>query len=112
MAANEFSLKELYDVSLKATYPIEIGGKVIETGEIIAYFDSIQISNFQEIKSYVTAHGGFDDRAHVWWETTKEVNFTMERGIFSKVQFALLSNSKLANIEEEEKILIPIREEI
>ena len=112
MALDEFGIKELYDVSLKATYPIEIGGRQIEEGEIICYFDNIQISNFQEIKSYVTAHGGFDDRAHVWWETTKEVNFIMERGIFSKTQFALLSNSKLINIAEGEKILVPIREEV
>ena len=112
MAENEFSLKELYDVSLKATYPIEIGGRFIEEGEIIAFFDSIQISNFQEIKSYVTAHGGYDDRAHVWWETTKEVNFTMERGIFSKTQFSLLSNSNLINISENQNILVPIREKV
>lgn len=112
MAANEFSLKEMYDVSLKATYPIEIGDRFIEEGEIIAYFDSIQISNFQEIKSYVTAHGGFDDRAHVWWETTKEVNFQMERGIFSKTQFSLLSNSNLIHINQGEPILVPIREEV
>ena len=112
MALNEFGIKELYDVSLKATYPIEIGGRQIEEGETICFFDNIQISNFQEIKSYVTAHGGFDDRAHVWWETTKEVNFIMERGIFSKTQFALLSNSKLVNIIPEEKIIVPIREEL
>ena len=110
MAANEFSLKELYDVSLKATYPIEIGDRFIEEGEIIAYFDSIQISNFQEIKSYVTARGGYDNRAHVWWETTKEVNFQMERGIFSKTQFALLSNSKLISVNQGDNILVPIRE--
>ena len=112
MAQNEFSLKELYSVALKATYPIEIGDRYIEEGETIAYFDSIQISNFQEIKSYVTAHGGYDNRPHVWWETTKEVNFTMEKGIFSKTQFALLSNSKLINIQEGEKILVPIREKV
>ena len=112
MAENEFSLKELYSVSLKATYPIEIGNRFIEEGEIIAYFDSIQISNFQEIKSYVTAHGGYDDRAHVWWETTKEVNFTMERGIFSKTQFSLLSNSNLIHVDQGESILVPIREEV
>lgn len=41
MAENEFSLKEMYDVSLKATYPIEIGDRFIEEGEIIAYFDNI-----------------------------------------------------------------------
>ena len=110
MAANEFGLKELYSVSLKTTYPIEIGGRQIEEGEVICYFDSIQISNFQEIKQYVTAHGGVDDRAYVWWETTKEVNFVMERGIFSKTQFALLSNSKLLNIESGQKILVSKRD--
>lgn len=112
MAENEFSLKELYNVSLKATYPIEIGGRSIKEGETICYFDSIQISNFQEVKSYVTAHGGYDDRPHVWWETTKEINFIMERGIFSKTQFALLSNSKLITINQEEKILVPEREKL
>ena len=112
MSQNEFSLKELYSVSLKATYPIEIGGRQIEEGETICFFDNIQISNFQEIKDYVIAHGGFDDRAHVWWETTKEVNFVMEKGIFSKTQFALLSNSKLVNIQQGDKILVPIREEV
>jgi hypothetical protein len=41
MALNEFSLKELYDVKLKATYPIEIGDRRIKEGETICYFDSI-----------------------------------------------------------------------
>ena len=48
---NEFGLKELYDVSLKATYPIETNGRKIEVGEVIAAFDKIQLANFQEIKS-------------------------------------------------------------
>lgn len=112
MALNEFGIKELYDVKLKATYPIEIGKRYIEEGETICFFDNIQIANFQEIKSYITAHGGYEDRAHVWWESTKEVNFVMERGIFSKTQFALLSNSRLINIEQGGKILIPAREEV
>ena len=33
--------KELYEVSLKATYPIEVNGEAIEIGETIAVFDSI-----------------------------------------------------------------------
>jgi hypothetical protein len=35
------AMKELYDVFLKATYPIEIGDKRIEEGETIALFDKI-----------------------------------------------------------------------
>lgn len=110
MAENEFGLKELYSVKLKATYPIEIGDARINEGETICYFDSIQLSGFAEAKTYITAHGGYGDVPHVWWETTKEVNFFMERGIFSKVQFAMMSNSKLYSIQPNEKIIVPARE--
>jgi hypothetical protein len=41
-----FSMKELYDVTLKATYNLEIGGRTFEEGEVIADFDNIIISNF------------------------------------------------------------------
>jgi hypothetical protein len=43
---NEFGLKELYDLTLKATYPIEMQGRIFEPGEVIARFDKIQIANF------------------------------------------------------------------
>ena len=35
----EFGLKELTDLTLKATYPIEVAGRRFETGEVIARFD-------------------------------------------------------------------------
>ncbi|MBQ6628087.1 MAG: hypothetical protein IJH65_04645 [Methanobrevibacter sp.] len=38
--------KELYDVVLKATYPIELGNRTLEVGEVILAFDNIQISGF------------------------------------------------------------------
>jgi len=38
---NEFSLKELYDVFLKTTYPIEIAGKQFAEGEVLCIFDKI-----------------------------------------------------------------------
>ena len=40
---SEFGLKELYDLTLKATYPIEMEGRKFEAGEVIARFDKIQI---------------------------------------------------------------------
>ena len=70
---NEFGLKELYDLTLKATYPIEIAGRKFETGEVVARFDKIQIANFKEITSRFSANGGFDNRPHVIWEDTKEI---------------------------------------
>lgn len=112
MALNEFGIKELYSVKLKATYPIEIGNKCIEEGETICYFDSVQISGFDEVKSYVTAHGGLHDVSHVWWETTRQLNFFLERGIFSQTHFALLSNSRIFPVSEGKAILVSAREEV
>jgi hypothetical protein len=39
--ATEFGLKELYEVIIRAAYPIEVSGKTLEPGEIIAAFDKI-----------------------------------------------------------------------
>ena len=67
---NEFGFKELYDVSLKSTYPIEVGDRIIETGEVIVNFDKIQIANFEENKKFFSAG---DNDTSVWWEETKEI---------------------------------------
>ena len=103
---NEFGLKELYDLTLKATYPIEVEGRKFEAGEVIARFDKIQIANFREIASRVSANGGKNNSALVVWEDTKEIQLNFTQGIFSKRQFALLSNSNLVKFAPAEKILL------
>jgi hypothetical protein len=67
------SFKVLENVHLKATYDIEANGIKFSAGESIAIFDKIQLSNFNEIKDYVAARGGFDNRGHVFWETTRSM---------------------------------------
>ena len=109
---NEFSLKELYDVFLKTTYPMEIAGKQFQEGEILCIFDKIQIANFNERKAIITAHGGFEDRDRVFWESTKEIDIDFSQGIFNTLQFALLNNAKLLRTVEDTAIRIPIREKI
>ena len=81
---NNIGFKELYEVSIKATYPIEIGDRKIEVGETIAAFDRIQIANFEEKKNFISANGGFDNRARVWWEETKEIRLSLVQGVFSQ----------------------------
>ena len=100
------SFKVLENVHLKATYDIEANGVQIKTGESIAVFDRIQISNFNEVKEYVAARGGFDNRGHVFWETTRSVQFTFSQGVFSKIQFGLLNNAKIIAVDDEEPLLI------
>lgn len=106
----EFSLKELYDVFLKTTYPMEIAGTQFQKGEALCVFDKIQIANFNENKSIVTAHGGYQDRDRVFWESTKDVELIFSQGIFNELQFALLCNSRIIRTTENSSIRIPIRE--
>ena len=108
---NELNFKELYEVSLKSTLPIEVGGISIEPGETVAFFDKIQIANFQEVKSSATANGGWDNRAHIFWETTKEIRINFTQGVFSKMQLALMSNSSLISNNGEQVFLVNKREE-
>lgn len=107
-----FSFKELYDVYLKLTYPVEINGKTLEAGETIAKFDKIQIAALNQEKDRTQAQGGWDNRAHVFWETTKEVQFSFAQGVFSKTHFALLSNSKLIQLTEDDTVPITITENL
>ena len=107
---NQFSMKELYDIKLKATYPMEINNKKYEIGEVITTFDNIQIANFNEIKSRVSANGGYDNRTHVIWEDTKQIDFTFSQGIFSQLQLGLLSNARLLTREPDSNISISKRE--
>ena len=102
----EFGLKELYDLTLKATFPIEMDGRQFEAGEVIARFDKIQIANFRELTSRASARGGKNNPALVIWEDPKELQLTFSQGIFSKRQFALLSNANLIKTEPAEKTLI------
>ena len=98
-----FGAKELYQVVLKATYPIEVGNRKIETGEAICVFDKIQIAGLNNTISKSSANGGFDNRVRVIWEDIKEMNFMFSQGIFSKTHFALLENSRLLEIKKDEK---------
>ena len=105
-------LKELYQVSLKTTFPIEMNGRTIEVGETIAAFDKIQVAGFEEIKSRVSAKGGYDNRSLIWWEESKEVDIVLSQGVFSKDQFAIMTGAKLIADNGASTLLINQREAI
>lgn len=103
---NEFGFKELYEVIIRTTYPIEVSGKTLEAGEAIAVFDKVQVGNFQEIKSSVTARGGWDNRGLVFWDATREVRINLTQGIFSKSQFALMTAAKLITSSNDQVLTL------
>lgn len=104
------SFKDFESVRLKATYNMEIGGRTIEPGETIAYFDKVQIAGLSEVRDYITAHGGFEDRTRVIWDRTKELRLSFSRGVFSKEQFALMYNSQLFEVAQGDLVKVPYRE--
>lgn len=95
----QFSFKDFENVTLKATYDMEIGNRHISKGEIITKFDKIQIAGLEPNIKRTSANGGFDNRAHVFWETMKEISLVFSQGVFNKTQFALLLNSKILDSE-------------
>ena len=107
---NNFGFKELYDVSLKTTYPIELEGRKIEAGETIAVFDKIQLATLIEKTTTYSAKGGYDNSSLIWWEETQEIAIRLTQGIFSKQLFALMSNAALIKNTEAIPIMINVRE--
>lgn len=99
--------KELYEVSLKTTYPIEVGNRKIEIGETVARFDKIQLANFEEHKKFFKT--GNTSNA-VWWEDTREIRLSFTQGVFSKVQLAFLTNAKLLESDGIEPLKLSYQE--
>ena len=112
MNENFGSFKVLEDVHIKATQNIEANGIKFEEGETIALFDKIQVAGLTEFKDYVAARGGFDNRAHVFWETTRELQLSFSQGVFSNLQFGLLNNAKVLKVDKDEPLLITKVEEL
>lgn len=107
---NEFSLKELYEVRLKATYPIEIAGRTFEKDETICLFDKIQIFGLKDNKSFISARGGYGNQDWVFWENRDGLELVFSQGVFNIVQFGLLSHSRTILIPQKDYIRIPYRE--
>ena len=106
------SFKSLENVHLKTTYDMEANGRQFKAGETIALFDKIQVSGLKEFRDYIAARGGFDNRAHVYWERTQEVQLTFSQGVFSTTQFGLLNNANMLQVEQDEPILVTKVEEL
>ena len=107
---NELGMKELYEVVLKTTFPIEVNGKNFDVGETVARFDKIQLCNFNENKDFLAARGGYENAPRIWWEETKEVAINIVQGAFSVSQLAVMSNANLA--ESQSPLILTIREQL
>lgn len=108
----EFGMQELYFVQLKSTSIIEINGRTIAEGEVIAAFDKIQIANFKEIHREAAAQGGYQNRKLVIWNRTEGVDLVFTQGVFSKTQLGLMHNSRLLSLGDNQVVRIAQRDEL
>ena len=108
----QFGMQELYFVQLKSTSIIEIKGRQIQPGEVIAAFDKIQIANFKDIHREASAQGGYQNRKLVIWNRTEGVDLVFTQGIFSKTQLGLMHNARLLNINDNQIVRISQRDEL
>lgn len=90
-----FTFKDFENCYLKALLPLKIGNKSFEKGEVVFKFEKIQVARLQEAKNHITARGGWDNRGLVWWEAAQDLFLNFSQGVFSKEQFALLSNARI-----------------
>ena len=96
----ELGMKELYEVTLKTTFPIEVNGRKIEAGETVARFDKVSLGDFSENKNFFSARGGYENAPRVWWEETKEVAVNIIQGVFSASQLAIMSNADCVSVAD------------
>ena len=108
---NMISFKDFEKVTLKATSNMRIGNRDFLKGEVITRFDRIQIAGFKDNKDIIAARGGYNNKARVFWEDTKELNLSFSRGVFTNNQFALMTNSKVLT-QQDTQVLISEHEEL
>ena len=90
-----YSFKELYDIKIKSLFPMSVGNRHFEEGEVLLAFDKVDIANITEKAQEKTAKGGYDARSFINWEEKQEIDFVFSQGIFNQQQLAFLWNSHL-----------------
>lgn len=100
--------KEMYDVNIKVNQPLEFNGRKYMTNETLLLFESVELATVNEIKSERQATGGYHNNVLINWEVDKEIQFNLKNGILSPVSWAILSNSKINNIEKKSVPIVEI----
>lgn len=93
MDLEKFGIKELYEATLKATYPMKIGEKEYEVGENILFFENLQISGISQQASVVAARGGQGNFSRIVWENYNDLTISINAGVISKNGLSNLLNT-------------------
>ena len=106
---DEFGIKELYDIAIKTTRPIQFCGRTYEEGEPLVFLERAQFGVVNENRIRVFARGGKENRRLIMWETTQPIQMQIQQGVISKENLSALTNNFLV---EEVNQSIPFHKRI
>ena len=92
-----YSFKELYDIKIKSIFPMDVGDRHFEEGEVLLAFDKIDIANITEKTQEKTAKGGYDARSFINWEEKQEIDSNKEIKVIDAIKAYLESNDCYPN---------------
>lgn len=102
-----FGMKELYQLAIKATNKIVVGGRIIDEGEPITYLRDVKIASLTQLSQPKTARGGRGNLPHIIWEDQEDVILRVTEGIITPIGLALLTNTKLFKNPMNGQLVIP-----
>ena len=105
----EFGIKELYDITIRATQSMEFCGKKYEKNEPLLFIERAQIAGLNQNRSRVYARGGKENRRLILWETNQPIQLQIQQGVISHESLSLLTNNYMV---EEEKQRVPLTQRI
>lgn len=103
----EFSAKELYEVSIKATHHMRVGNLELEPDEVFLYFENVQLAALQSKDTSLAARGGRHNLEQIIWNSVDQIDFVFEKGVASINTFGLFGSTTT----EFSDLSVPVREE-
>ena len=101
-----FGHKELYDVVLRAKFPMRFGSREIEAQEPVLYFDNVNMTTLNEPNRPIMARGGWGNLPRVVWDDRQEVTFSMTEGVMSNVGFGILLSANVLTPSKDEVLYV------
>lgn len=107
MLIQDFGVKELEYVVLKAKHTMNLGTKTFRPGEPVLYFRNIQIAMLSENNRVIAARGGYKNPALVIWEDRQDTTFAFSNGTINQHSLGLLLG---VNALQKNDVYVPYSE--
>lgn len=103
----QFGIKDLENVSIKAVTPFSFGEKSVVEGEPVLYFANVQLAQLDQNASPVMAKGGRGNQTHIIWERQNDMTFQITAGVLTNYGFGLLNNARVLTTGVNDTTLVP-----